>query len=600
MKHLFYFTKSLQAFAGKNLYFNLIGMVLISILEGVGIVLLIPMISTIGILSVNIHSTPIPAMHEFLDKFPKTLSLSIILCTYILLVLGQGVIQKKVVFNNIKIQIGFINNLRLETYQILLEANWAFLMKKRKSDLINSLTDELGRVSAGTNLFLQLITSIIFTMIQLGVALWLSAKITLFVLVSSLILAYFSKRFVVQSRVLGGKTTKIAKKYLGEITDNFNGIKEIKSNILEESRIGMLRSWCQEIEKEKLEQVKLKNNSQFFYKFSSAILIAILIFLSVEVFKANPEQLLLIILIFSRLWPRFSGIQSNVEQIASNLPAFTSIRELQEESILARELKESELIFDIVHPMVVYKGIECKNICFRYNCEEEIYAIKNASFKIFSNTMTAVVGQSGAGKSTLIDIIMGLLQPEKGTIIIDEKPLSSSNLFSFRKSISYVPQDPFLFNGSIRENLLMMEPNSTEEQIWEALELSSVASFVRQLPLGLDTTVGDRGVRLSGGERQRLVLARALLRNPSILVLDEATSSLDTENEFNIQEAIERLKGKMTIIVIAHRLSTIRNADHVIVLDNGEIVQQGQYNQLAHEKKGVFNTMLRKQMEVSV
>ena len=214
--------------------------------------------------------------------------------------------------------------------------------------------------------------------------------------------------------------------------------------------------------------------------------------------------------------------------------------------------------------------------------------------------MTAVVGPSGAGKSTLIDMIMGLLQPERGHILIDNIPLSQSNLLSWRKSISYVPQDPFLFNGSIRENLLMIFPEATDEQIWEALEFAAAADFVRKLPQGLDTLVGDRGIRLSGGERQRIVLARAILRKPSILVLDEATSALDTENERKIQEAIEQLKGKMTIIVIAHRLSTISNADQVIVLDKGRIIQSGEFHQLAKEKKGMFSHLLGKQTEVSL
>ena len=180
---------------------------------------------------------------------------------------------------------------------------------------------------------------------------------------------------------------------------------------------------------------------------------------------------------------------------------------------------------------------------------------------------------------------MGLNQPEKGKVLIDGMVLNKENLLSLRRSVSYVPQEPFLFNTSIRDNLLMIEPNATEEQIWEALEFAAAADFVKRLPNGLSTVIGDRGIKLSGGERQRLVLARAILRKPAILVLDEATSALDTENEAKIQAALDRLKGKMTIIVIAHRLSTIKNADQVIVLDNGEIIQNGKFNELAQDKK---------------
>ena len=246
------------------------------------------------------------------------------------------------------------------------------------------------------------------------------------------------------------------------------------------------------------------------------------------------------------------------------------------------------------------KEIECRNVYFRYNQNEHSHALHDINLVIPLNQMTAFVGRSGAGKSTLIDLLMGLNQPEKGEVLLDGTTLTSDNLLSLRRAISYVPQDPFLFNTTIRENLILVEPNASEEQLWEALEFASAAEFVDRLPNKLDTLIGDRGIRLSGGERQRLVLARAILRNPSILVLDEATSALDTESEARIQEALDRLKGKMTIIVIAHRLSTIRNADQVVVLEQGKVIQKGGFNQLASEKKSVFSNLLKKQWEASL
>lgn len=411
-----------------------------------------------------------------------------------------------------------------------------------------------------------------------------------------IILSSFSC-FYKKARILGGKTSKLAQDYLSGITDHFNGIKDIKSNTLEASRLDWLQSITEKMSNEQMEYMRIRSNSQLFYKVSMAILIAFFILLSVSIFKAQPTQLLLIILIFSRLWPRFMTIQSNLEQLAASIPAFKSLWELQGECNEAIEMQDIHQQKHI-KPICIEQGIECKGIYFRYNKKEHLYALQNINVKIPINSMTAIVGHSGAGKSTLIDVLMGLIQPEKGQVLIDGTPLTSENLLSLRRAISYVPQDPFLFNASIRENLLMIEPNASEEQIWTALDFAAAAEFVRMLPKGLDTLIGDRGVRLSGGERQRLVLARAILRQPSILVLDEATSALDTENEVKIQSAIERLKGTMTIVVIAHRLSTIRNADQVIVLGKGEIVQKGEFNQLAKERKGVFRNLLGSQMEV--
>ncbi|WP_367764366.1 ABC transporter ATP-binding protein, partial [Bacillus proteolyticus] len=274
--------------------------------------------------------------------------------------------------------------------------------------------------------------------------------------------------------------------------------------------------------------------------------------------------------------------------------------QLQEECKKSIELQDIEQDYDCINPMQIEQSIECQNISFRYNKENAVYSLKDINLHIPVNCMTAISGRSGAGKSTLIDIIMGLMQPESGQLLIDNKPLTSKDLLSLRKSISYVPQDPFLFNASIRDNLRMVEPNASEEQLWEALEFSASAEFVSRLSQGLDTLIGDRGVKLSGGERQRLVLARAILRKPSILVLDEATSALDAENEAKIQEALERLKGSMTIIVIAHRLSTIRKADQVIVMDQGQIIQHGSFAQLAKDESGLFSSLLGQQAKVNI
>lgn len=225
---------------------------------------------------------------------------------------------------------------------------------------------------------------------------------------------------------------------------------------------------------------------------------------------------MIIIIIFSRLWPRVADIQASMEKIATTIPSFKAVKDLQSK---CKEVMEFENGAEYIAPIRFDKSIECQNISFRYNQNEPTYALQNINLAIPSNQMTAFVGQSGAGKSTLIDLLMGLNQPEKGQVLIDGVPLNSDNLLSLRHAISYVPQDPFLFNVSIRENLLLIEPNASEEEMWEALEFSSAAEFVGKLTGDLDTLIGDRGIRLSGGEQQRLVLARAILRKPAIRLI---------------------------------------------------------------------------------
>lgn len=596
MSDLIYFLKQIHHYAGKVLYINLFAMMFISLLDGVGILLLIPMISMSGIIDIKANEM-LSTLFSFLNTIPSSIGLPIILAIYVLIVVGQNVLQRYITIRNTNIQHGFFRHIRIETYQALLHANWNFFVNNRKSDLINFLTAEIARSSAGTHSFLQFMTSLVFTVIQIGIAFWLSSSITMFVLLSGLVLIAFNRKFLKKSIELGQKNYTMGREYLAGITDQINGIKDIKSNSLEKSRMEWFKKITKGMQDEQIEYTKLKTISQMNYKVASAVLIAVFIFIALNMFHAQASQLMLIIVIFSRLWPRVAAIQGSLEQIATILPAFKAVKNFQEECKNSREFHLSK----DNKPIHITQEIELKNVFFRYDIKQSTtYALNNINIVIPANKMTAFVGRSGAGKSTLIDMLMGLNQPERGRVLLDGLPLSQDNIPSFRKSISYVPQEPFLFNTSIKDNLKLVEPDATEEQMWDALEFSSAAEFVRMLPNGLDTVIGDRGIRLSGGERQRIVLARAILRKPSMLVLDEATSALDTENEAKIQQALEKLKGRMTIVVIAHRLSTIRNADQVVVLDKGSVIQNGEFGRLAKDKQGMLGHLLESQMEASL
>ncbi|MGE7878886.1 ABC transporter ATP-binding protein [Peribacillus muralis] len=592
MKHLWFFFKRLYNFSGKILFINMLGMVIVSLLDSVGILLLIPMIGVSGIIDIDL-SRNLPALFSWIAEIPKMISLTIILGFYIVLVIFQNVLQRNLTIRDVRIQQQYSSHLRVELYQSILHANWEFFIKTRKSDLINVMTNDLARVSAGINLILQLLASVIFTLIQIGVAFCLAPGITSFVLAAGLMLAIFSRKFIQKARSLGSRTSQLALKYLASVTDQINGIKDIKSYHLEKLHVNGIRSLTKEMNDEQVEYIKLNTTSQLSYKVSSALLIASFVFLSITLFAAQQQELLLILLIFSRLWPRFTAIQANLENISSTFPAFRSILKMENEA----KNHEEAFMLKNERPFVMEQKLEVQGLSFRYNKTETDSTLRNINLTIPANKMTAIVGPSGAGKSTLIDLMMGLMLPDKGKILLDGNLLSSQDLSGLRRSISYVSQDPFLFNGSIKENMLLVDQQATDQQIWEALAFSDASDFVLELPQKLETVIGDRGIRLSGGERQRIVLARAILRKPSILVLDEATSALDNDTEFKIQKAIENLHGRITIIVIAHRLSTIRNADQVIVLEKGEILQTGEYGALAREK-GLFKQLLTREAEI--
>jgi ABC-type multidrug transport system fused ATPase/permease subunit len=213
--------------------------------------------------------------------------------------------------------------------------------------------------------------------------------------------------------------------------------------------------------------------------------------------------------------------------------------------------------------------------------------------------MVALVGPSGAGKTSIANLICRFYDPSRGQITIDGQNLRNIQLSSLRQQVAVVLQDSFLFNNSVAENLLYGKPDATREELIEAAKAANAHEFIIQLPEGYDTEIGERGVKLSGGQKQRLALARAILADPRILILDEATSSVDAEAEFLIQQALERVLKDRTSLVIAHRLSTVRNADKIIVLDKGRIVETGKHDVLL-QNGGLYSQLYRRQMTISV
>lgn len=592
------FLKKLHNHAGSRLYLNVAGMILIGFFEGIGIYMIIPLLGVIGVSSTaNIGNIPIS---DYLDRLNLTgqPALLLILLVYVLLLTGVGLLNRKNVIWNTRIQQGFIRYLRMEVYRNMLQSEWHFFVRKRKSDFQHILTNELARVSQGTMLFMQLIASVLFTLIQILLAIWLSPLLTLVVLVSGFGAGFVARKFVRRAKKLGDRTTQLSQNYYFGLNDQLSGMKEIKSNMLEAEYIEWFDGLNKQMEKNNVDFVTLRSNTQFLYRTMAALLVAVFVYGSVIWFQVPPEYLLVLVLIFSRIWPRFSSMQANLEQMVSMLPAFDQLIRLTQE---AREASEHHTMFngEKEDRLILEDRIECRNISYRYDIGSDRFVLKDIDLIIPVHEMTAITGKSGSGKSTLIDILMGLVQPETGAVFVDGTKIDKTNAHKLRRSISYVSQDPFLFHTSIRSNLILGSPEASEEELWEALKLAAADEFVKKLPDGLDTIVGDRGIRLSGGEKQRIVLARALLRRPQILVLDEATSALDADHEEKIQEAIVNLRQRMTLIVIAHRLSTIRNADQVIVLDNGRIVQQGKFAQLIEEKDGEFHHMWRKQVQTA-
>jgi ABC-type multidrug transport system fused ATPase/permease subunit len=235
--------------------------------------------------------------------------------------------------------------------------------------------------------------------------------------------------------------------------------------------------------------------------------------------------------------------------------------------------------------------IAFNNVDFSYASRSEIQVLNNINFEVKQGQQVALVGGSGGGKSTIAALLMRFYDVNNGEILIDDKPIESYLLTDLRKHIAYVPQDVMLFGGTIYENILYGNPNASKDEVMEAAQKANALEFIKSFPDQFETKVGERGIQLSGGQKQRIAIARAVIKNPSILILDEATSALDSESEKLVQAALDNLMKDRTSIVIAHRLSTIRNADLIVVLDKGSIVESGRHEELIQKENGYYRNL---------
>ncbi|MBR5156064.1 MAG: ABC transporter ATP-binding protein [Clostridia bacterium] len=282
---------------------------------------------------------------------------------------------------------------------------------------------------------------------------------------------------------------------------------------------------------------------------------------------------------FTSISTSIQGIVNVYPEITKGMESVSSVSEI----ILSKDLEDSN---GKIRLRYVHGTVKFEDACYRYpDGEEDI--IKNLSLDVEPGECVAFVGASGSGKSTVMNMIIGFLKPTRGNLFIDGKPIDELKLSDYRHFISVVPQNCVMFTGSIRENITYGLKNVSEERLREVVHLANIDEFADKLPYGLDTQVGENGANLSGGQKQRISIARALIRDPKILILDEATSALDNISEYHVQQAINRLTAGRTTFIVAHRLSTIRNADKIVVMEEGRCIEMGTYSELM-EKQGKF------------
>ncbi|CAM3492750.1 ABC transporter ATP-binding protein [Aequorivita lipolytica] len=485
---------------------------------------------------------------------------------------------------------GVLKDLRNDLYSKVIQFPLAFYSEKRKGDTISRLSGDVDEVKNSVLSVLEMIVREPLTIIfSLATMLFISPKLTLFVFV-----------FLPISGFLISKIGKSLKKGSLKVQQE----QGVFLSILEET-MGGLRI-IKAFHAENLFQKKFEDSNQRFYKYSNTVL-------NRQNLASPLSELLGIITIGVLLV--YGGYLVFVDQtldasfflgyimLAYNIltpakaiaKASYSVKRANGSAQRILELLEAKnTITDIENP-VQKEGfdtvISIKNISFKY---EDQYVLKDFSLEIPKGKTVALVGQSGSGKSTIANLLTRFYDVNEGSIEIDGVDIKDISKRSLRGLMGIVSQDSILFNDSVGNNLKLGKPTASEEELMDAAEISNAYEFIKDLPESFETNIGDSGNKLSGGQKQRLSIARAVLKNPPIMILDEATSALDTESERLVQDALEKMMKNRTSIVIAHRLSTIQNADKIVVLSKGKIVEQGKHQELL-EKKGVYYSLVEMQ-----
>lgn len=537
-------------------------MMISAVLEGVGLYLLIPLLYLANVVDVSSTGggggTWISAFFDFVAT-KGDLATLLVVFVFLSFTRLMCVRYRENLLSDFRLD--FANSLRNRLFEKIISSKWAFIRERRSSDFLHILSVEVQRISQGTLDGLQLVGLLILSSVYFLIGLSFSWQACLFLFVGGGVFWLASTPLRKKILGLGRQATLSQRELLSAADELLSGLKTAKTQILEEHHQKSFEGWGHQFVVGRKSYQRHISLSSLVIQAGVTLLLAIFVWYGVEVLEIQGASLVMLIVIIARLLPSFIKIERSFNQFLHMFGSFEAYQQMYE---TCHQHRENRFVSD---PKIV--GFSRNLILENMSCGT---ALKNINLEIYANEMVSVIGPSGAGKTTLVDVLCGLIEPTEGMLRADGTPLTSEKLAAWRNQIAYVAQEPFLLAASIEENLKWGNEVTSENDLWKALEDAGAAAFVRKQPAGLQTFVGALGGGLSQGEKQRLVLARALLRNPKILILDEVTSALDEDNSQKIYETLDRLRGRMTIISITHKREGIEVSDRVVEMAEGQIV----------------------------
>lgn len=588
MKHLKKFVKKyFSSFAFfysylRNKVFIAFGLsLLVSVLDGLGLSMFFPLLQVVGGENINVDSSQMGKLGFLIDWIENLgigLNITSVLIVMIFFFVLKGIVYYLNSIYRVIITQSFIKKIRLDLLKNLNQMSFKKFILSDAGRIQNTLSGEVARIAGAFTSYFQTIQNSIMLTVYIAFAFVLDPKFALLVSFGGL-MTHFLYHIIYKYTVEASKRfTRHGNTFQGQIIQHVGHFKYLKAT-------GRVHQYGDRMEKT-IDDIEIsRRRLGFLASVSEAarepllvIIISVVIFIQFKYLGGNMGTMLISLLFFYRALTYLVALQQTWNGFLSVSGSMENLRDFQQ---MLRTNKERNGKIELAK---FKESIELKDVNFYY---DDTLILKNINLEIPARQSIAFVGESGSGKTTLVNLIAALLHEDEGEIRVDDIPVKTLKKESYQDRIGYVSQDPVIFNDTIYNNVTFWAEKTTEniERFNQSIQQSSLTEFIEELPKGAETLLGNNGINLSGGQKQRVSIARELYKDIDLLILDEATSALDSETEREIQQSIESLQGKYTLLIVAHRLSTIRNVDRVVLMDKGEIVDSGSFEELVRKQE---------------
>jgi ABC-type multidrug transport system fused ATPase/permease subunit len=554
---------------------------LVGMSEGASILLLLPLFNRIGIVTANSQSFGNVFLKETLTLIEPAGAVTI-LVVIVIVATVQMMLSVGLAWWSVRLARIYQSRRQLELFRAFMRAKWSFFVDRKAGELVNAIITECERLGRAFTLALSLFGSVVVVLIYIPFSLLIAWQPTIIVFVFALATALAMIRFYKKSYFFGQALAPLNAQFQAVLEEQITGAKFIKASGGLDRSIARIVPLVQRLRDINTFASAMPPVIRAVLEYAAFIGVAAILLLTSAGFGVAPGNVLIVLALFARLFPRLTTVQAQLYALNSNVHAIEALDKLQ-----AAAEANSERLDGCSQPLTINKPtvLAARNLQIQLG-ERVVLDDINVTLRIPG--LLAIVGKSGAGKSTLVHALLGLIEPSAGSIQLGPYDAGSVPLETWRRSIGYVPQETILFHASVRDNLTLVNPAASESDIRSAARRAHALEFIDSLPSGFNTIIGDQGVKLSGGQRQRLGIARALLMNPVLLVLDEAMSALDAQSEAELLRTLEELRRQIGVLLVGHRLAAAQTADAVCVFENGRIVESGTWNELMACKRQLY------------